>query len=63
MHPVFAENWIENRGELFLGEGYFSPLKCAGEVAVHVGSVKAEGSPPAVKILHHLAICMARECL
>jgi hypothetical protein len=39
-----------------------SSLSCAeGDVAIHVARVKPEGSAPAVKILHHLAICCARE--
>lgn len=63
VQSVFAENWIEDTGELFLGEAFFPRLENAGDVAVHVASVKAEGSPPAVKILHHLVICMARERL
>ncbi|MDM0028880.1 phospholipase D-like domain-containing protein [Variovorax saccharolyticus] len=63
VQAVFAENWIEDSGELFLGDAYFPQLRRAGEVAVHVASIKAEGSPPAVKILHHLVICMARERL
>jgi len=63
VQSVFAENWIEDKGELFLGEAFFPLLEPAGDVAVHVASVKAEGSPPAVKILHHLVICMAREKL
>jgi len=63
VQSVFAENWVEDSGELFLGEAYFPRLERAGDVTVHVASVKAEGSPPAVKILHHLVICMARQRL
>lgn len=63
VQSVFAENWIEDTGELFLGEAFFPRLEMAGDVSVHVASVKAEGSPPAVKILHHLVICMALEKL
>lgn len=63
VQSVFAENWIEDTGELFLGDAFFPRLEPAGDIAVHVASVKAEGSPPAVKILHHMVICMARERL
>ncbi len=63
VQAVFAENWIEDTGELFLGEAFFPRLEPAGDTAVHVASVKPEGSPPAVKILHHLVICMARQRL
>jgi cardiolipin synthase len=60
VQAVFSENWVEDTGELFVGDAYFPPLERCGDVAVHVASVKAEGSPPAVKILHHLAVCVAK---
>ncbi|VWX62460.1 Cardiolipin synthase [Burkholderiales bacterium 8X] len=61
VQSAFSENWVEDTGELFVGDKVFPPLAPAGEVPVHVASIKAEGSPPAVKILHHLVLCMARE--
>ncbi|MBL0727970.1 phospholipase D-like domain-containing protein [Piscinibacter sp. HJYY11] len=60
VQAAFSENWVEDTGELFLGDAYFPPLERCGEVAAHVASVKAEGSPPAVKIVHHLAVCVAK---
>ena len=60
VQSVFSENWVEDTGELFLGDAFFPPLERCGDVALHVASVKAEGSPPAVKILHHLAVCVAK---
>jgi cardiolipin synthase len=60
VQAAFSENWVEDTGELFMGEAFFPPLERCGDVAAHVASVKAEGSPPAVKILHHLAVCVAR---
>ncbi len=33
----------------------------AGDVLIHAAYVKPEGSAPAVKILHHTAICLARK--
>jgi cardiolipin synthase len=32
-------------------------------VDIHVASLKPEGSPSAVKVLHHLVICMARKTI
>jgi cardiolipin synthase len=61
VQAAFSENWVEDTGELFVGDAYFPPLERCGEVAAHVASVKAEGSPPAVKIVHHLAVCVARQ--
>ena len=61
MQSAFSENWVGRTGELFLGEDVFPPLERAGDVAIHAAFVKPEGSAPAVKILHHAAICCARE--
>jgi cardiolipin synthase len=61
VQSVFSENWVEDTGELFVGDNVFPALDKEGDVAVHVASVKAEGSAPAVKILHHLVVCVARE--
>ena len=61
IQSAFSENWVEETGELFVGEDVFPELRAAGAVAIHVARVKPEGSAPAVKILHHLAICCARE--
>lgn len=63
IQSVFSENWIEDTGELFLGDAYFPGLSHSGDIAIHVASLKPEGSPPAVKILHHMVLCMARERL
>ncbi|HEY0817666.1 MAG TPA: phospholipase D-like domain-containing protein [Rhizobacter sp.] len=60
VQAAFSENWVEDTGELFVGDAYFPLLERHGEVAAHVASVKAEGSPPAVKILHHLVVCVAK---
>lgn len=61
VQSTFSENWVEETGELFVGDSVFPELEKAGEVTVHVARVKPEGSAPAVKILHHLAICAARK--
>jgi cardiolipin synthase len=63
LQSVFGENWVEDTGELFVGDDVFPALDRAGDVSLHVASVKCEGSAPAVKVLHHLAVCVARERL
>ena len=63
LQSAFSENWIEVTGEIFAGEDYFPALEPAGDLAVHVASVKPSGSAPAVKILHHMMICTARKRL
>ena len=63
VQSVFSENWVEVTGRLFVGPDVFPPLEPAGEVEVHVASIKPEGSAPAVKILHHTMICCAQKRL
>lgn len=36
-------------------------MKPVGNIPIHAAYVKPEGSAPAVKILHHTAICLARK--
>lgn len=57
----FSENWAGETGELFAGPDVFPPLKPTGEIAMHLAYAKPESSAPAVKILHHAAICLARK--
>lgn len=63
VQSAFSENWVEETGELFVGEDFFRPLERQGETMVHLASVKPEGSAPAVKILHHLVLACARKRL
>lgn len=63
LQSSFSENWVDETGELFVGAGVFPPLEPAGDVAVHVARVTPSGAPSAVKILHHLVLCLARERL
>jgi cardiolipin synthase A/B len=58
---AFSENWGGATGELFVGEEVFPPLEPAGDVQIHAVYAKPESSAPAVKILHHTAICLARK--
>jgi len=61
IQSAFSENWGEETGELFMGDDVFPLLEPAGNVTIHAAYVKPEGSPPAVKILHHAVICLARK--
>lgn len=60
VQSAFSENWTGETGELFVGEEVFPHLAPQGDVLVHAAFAKPEGSAPAVKILHHTAICLAR---
>jgi cardiolipin synthase len=57
---AFSENWAGETGELFLGEKVFPRIEPAGNVLIHAVFAKPENSAPAVKILHHTAICVSR---
>ncbi len=61
VQAAFSENWAGETGELFLGDDVFPTLEPAGDVLIHAAFVKPESSAPAVKILHHTAICLARK--
>ncbi len=60
VQSAFSENWGGETGELFVGDTVFPLLETAGDVLIHAAFVKPESSAPAVKILHHTAICLAR---
>ena len=60
VQSAFSENWAGETGELFLGEDVFPALEPAGDALIHAVFAKPENSAPAVKILHHTAICLAR---
>jgi cardiolipin synthase len=61
VQSAFSENWAGETGELFVGDDVFPALEPAGDVLIHAAYAKPEGSAPAVKILHHTAICLARK--
>jgi cardiolipin synthase A/B len=60
VQSAFSENWAGETGELFVGNEVFPALEPAGEILMHAVFAKPENSAPAVKILHHTAICLAR---
>jgi len=60
VQAAFSENWAGETGELFVGKDVFPALEPAGDMLMHAVFAKPENSAPAVKILHHTAICLAR---
>ena len=61
VQAAFSENWGGQTGELFVGDDVFPALEAAGNLTLHAAYAKPEGSAPAVKILHHTAICLAQK--
>jgi cardiolipin synthase len=58
---AFSENWVGETGQVFAGPDSFPEIKPAGDLTMHLVYAKPENSAPAVKILHHTLICLARE--
>ncbi|HET8748380.1 MAG TPA: phospholipase D-like domain-containing protein [Ramlibacter sp.] len=58
---AFSENWAGETGELFVGDGVFPVLERVGTIPIHAAFVKPENSAPAVKILHHTVLCLAKK--
>ena len=61
LQGCFSENWAGETGELFAGPDVFPELEAVGDLKMHLAYAKPECSAPAVKILHHSLICLARE--
>lgn len=61
LQAVFAENWIEETGEVMAGEQYFPKSEPAGTSVAHVAYTSPDGSVSSVEILYLLAIKAARK--
>ena len=60
LQAAFAENWIEETGEIMAGEKYFPHLAAAGSTTAHLAYTKPTGGVSSVQILYYLAIKAAR---
>ncbi|MEJ8838228.1 phospholipase D-like domain-containing protein [Ramlibacter sp. AN1133] len=58
---AFSENWAGETGELFVGDEVFPVLERVGDIPIHAAFAKPENSAPAVKILHHAVLCLAKK--
>jgi cardiolipin synthase len=61
LQGVFCENWIEETGEVPVGERYFPKLDKRGDIDAHVAYASPRGSLSSVQLLYYLAINAARE--
>lgn len=61
LQSAFAENWIEESGEVPGGTNFFPRLERRGDAAAHAVWVSPTGSPSSVKLLHYLLIRAARK--
>jgi cardiolipin synthase len=63
LQSAFAENWIEETGQVLGGEEYFPEPERAGEMDAHGVWISPAGSPSAVKLLHYLVIRAAKKSI
>lgn len=60
LQSAFAENWIEESGEVVGGPRFFPELERVGEMDAHAVWLSPSGSPSTLKLLHYLLIQMAK---
>lgn len=60
LQGAFAENWIEETGEIPSGDEYFPHLQPAGPTAAHVAYTSPSYSASSVQVLYYMAIKAAR---
>lgn len=63
LQSAFAENWIEETGEVPGGEKFFPKLEQCGDMNAHVVWTSPAGSPSTLKLLHYMAIHAARKSI
>ena len=63
IQSVFLENWEVVCGELLIDQPTYPDPEETGNIRAHVASVRPDGSPSAVQILHYLAISMAKKSI
>jgi cardiolipin synthase len=56
LQAAFAENWIEETGEIMAGEKYFPHLAAAGSTKAHLAYASPTGGVSSVQVLYYLAI-------
>ncbi|MBC7980963.1 MAG: hypothetical protein H7Y36_10415 [Armatimonadetes bacterium] len=61
IQTTFSENWNEVTDELFVDDTTFPELTQQGEVLAHVASIRPDGCPSSVQVLHYLVIALAKE--
>lgn len=63
LQSAFAENWIEECGEVPAGKKVFPELEPAGDMKAHVVWTSPAGSPSTLKLLHYMAIHAAKKSI
>ncbi|HUR80772.1 MAG TPA: phospholipase D-like domain-containing protein [Thermoanaerobaculia bacterium] len=63
LQSAFAENWIEETGEVVGGKNFFPKLEPVGDVSGHAVWLSPSGSPSTLKLLHYMLIRLATKRL
>lgn len=63
LQSAFAENWIEETGEVTGGDRFFPKLEPVGGMRAHVVWTSPDGSPSTVKLLHYMIIHAAQKSI
>jgi cardiolipin synthase A/B len=63
LQSAFAENWIEECGEVVGGNEYFPELEPRGDVKAHAVWLSPQGSPSTLKVLHYIVIHAAKKSI
>src|SRR5688572_12274683 len=63
LQSAFAENWIEETGEVIGGTNFFPEPEIRGDMKANAVWISPSGSPSTVKLLHYLAIRAAKKSL
>ena len=63
LQSAFAENWIEETGEVPGGKNFFPEIEDAGDVDAHAVWLSPSGSPSTLKLLHYMLIRLATKRL
>jgi cardiolipin synthase len=63
LQSAFAENWIEETGEVPGGTNFFPDLEPKGESDAHVVWLSPSGSPSTLKLLHYMLIHSAKKSI
>ncbi|MGN6183119.1 MAG: phospholipase D-like domain-containing protein, partial [Thermoanaerobaculia bacterium] len=61
LQSVFAENWIEETGEVPGGANFFPEPQRVGDVDAHAVWLSPSGSPSTLKLLHYILIHAAKK--
>ncbi len=63
MQSVFMDNWLQATGEVLHGDGYFPPLKPAGDGRAQMFASSPDGGGESMKMMFLLAITAAKRSI